>query len=71
MRPVPVPDPRSPGKWEGSYSKLFYGGDLQGIAYWNYNVREQGLYNDTHDTAYHTETMFDAIFAQARELLDN
>jgi hypothetical protein len=37
------------------------GGDLQGIAYWNYNVREQGLYNDTHDTAYHTETMFDAV----------
>jgi hypothetical protein len=37
------------------------GGDLQGIAYWNYNVREQGLYNDTHDTAYDTETMFDAV----------
>ncbi|MFN2164961.1 MAG: glycoside hydrolase family 13 protein, partial [Anaerolineae bacterium] len=27
----PVPDPRVAGKWEGSYSKLFYGGDLQGI----------------------------------------
>jgi glycosidase len=26
-----VPDPRVPGPWEGSYSKLFYGGDLQGI----------------------------------------
>jgi hypothetical protein len=25
------------------------GGDLQGIVYWNYNVKEQGLYNDTHD----------------------
>ena len=37
------------------------GGDLQGIAYWNYNVREQGLYNDTHDTAYDTETMFEAV----------
>ena len=37
------------------------GGDLQGIAYWNYNVREQGLYNDTHDTAYDTETMFHAV----------
>jgi hypothetical protein len=34
------------------------GGDLQGIAYWNYNVKEQGLYNDTHDTAYDVETMF-------------
>jgi len=27
----PVPDPRVEGPWEGSYSKLFYGGDLQGI----------------------------------------
>ena len=26
-----VPDPRISGPWEGSYSKLFYGGDLQGI----------------------------------------
>ncbi len=34
------------------------GGDLQGIAYWNYNVKEQGLYNDTHRTAYDVETMF-------------
>ncbi|MBN1135158.1 MAG: hypothetical protein JXM73_01140 [Anaerolineae bacterium] len=34
------------------------GGDLRGIAYWNYNVKEQGLYNDTHPTAYDIETMF-------------
>jgi glycosidase len=27
----PVPDPRVESPWEGSYSKLFYGGDLQGI----------------------------------------
>ena len=39
------------------------GGELQGIAYWNYNVKEQGLYNDTHDTAYDTETMFEAVSA--------
>jgi len=38
-------------------------GDLQGIAYWNYNVREQGLYNDTHDTAYDAETMFEQVSA--------
>ena len=37
------------------------GGNLQGIAYWNYNVREQGLYNDTHATAYDTETMFQRV----------
>jgi len=39
------------------------GGDLQGIAYWNYNVREQGLYNDTHDAAYDPETMFGQVSA--------
>jgi hypothetical protein len=39
------------------------GGDLQGIAYWNYNVKEQGLYNDSHDTAYNVETMFAQVSA--------
>ena len=39
------------------------GGDLQGIAYWNYNVKEQGLYNDTHRTAYDAETMFAQVSA--------
>jgi hypothetical protein len=34
------------------------GGNLQGIVYWNYNVKEQGLYNDAHVTAYDVETMF-------------
>ncbi|MFC2023591.1 hypothetical protein ACFLT5_02510 [Chloroflexota bacterium] len=41
------------------------GGDLQGVAYWNYNVKEQGLYNDTHATAYLPDTMF----AQVSEVL--
>jgi hypothetical protein len=39
------------------------GGDLRGIAYWNYNVKEQGLYNDTHPTAYDAETMFARVSA--------
>jgi len=39
------------------------GGDLQGIAYWNYNVKEQGLYNAGHRTAYDVETMFDRVTA--------
>lgn len=39
------------------------GGDLQGIAYWNYNVKEQGLYNDGHRTAYDVETMFGRVTA--------
>jgi hypothetical protein len=44
------------------------GGDLQGIAYWNYNVKEQGLYNDTHDTAYDPETMFAQVSATLPKL---
>jgi hypothetical protein len=39
------------------------GGNLQGIAYWNYNVKEQGLYNDTHTTAYDPEVMFEQVSA--------
>jgi hypothetical protein len=39
------------------------GGDLRGIVYWNYNVKEQGLYNDTHETAYDPETMFTQVSA--------
>ncbi len=39
------------------------GGDLQGIAYWNYNVKEQGLYNDSHDTVYDAEIMFGRVSA--------
>lgn len=39
------------------------GGDLRGIAYWNYNVKEQGLYNDTHPTAYDVEAMFARVSA--------
>jgi len=39
------------------------GGELRGIAYWNYNVKEQGLYNDIHPTAYDVETMFARVSA--------
>jgi hypothetical protein len=39
------------------------GGDLQGIAYWNYNVKGQGLYNDTHATTYNPDTMFSRVSA--------
>jgi hypothetical protein len=49
------------------------GGDLQGIAYWNYNVKEQGLYNNAHATAYDSETMFAQVSAALptlRRLMD-
>ncbi len=44
------------------------GGTLQGIAYWNYNVKEQGLYNDTHATAYQPDDMFAQVSALLPEL---
>jgi hypothetical protein len=50
------------------------GGDLQGIAYWNYNVKEQGLYNDTHATTYHPDTLFRRVSAalpSLRRLMDS
>jgi hypothetical protein len=39
------------------------GSKLQGITYWNYNVKDQGLYNDSHETAYDIETMFGRLSA--------
>ncbi|MBN1874645.1 MAG: hypothetical protein JXA33_10480 [Anaerolineae bacterium] len=38
-----VPDPRVEGPWEGSYSKLFYGGDLQGIIDKLDYIQEMGI----------------------------
>jgi hypothetical protein len=48
------------------------GGELQGIAYWNYNVKGQGLYNDTHVTTYKPEAMFQRVtdaFPMLRRLM--
>ncbi|GAC1428846.1 MAG: hypothetical protein NVSMB65_02180 [Chloroflexota bacterium] len=39
------------------------GGDLRGIAAWTYNVKAQGLYNDTHTTTYTPDAMFHAVSA--------
>ena len=39
------------------------GGDLQGIAVWNYNIKGQGLYNDTHHTLYKPDDMFRRVSA--------
>jgi len=39
------------------------GGDLRGIAVWNYNIRGQGLYNDTHHTLYKPNDMFHRVSA--------
>jgi len=39
------------------------GGDLQGIAVWNYNIKGQGLYNDTHHTLYNPDDMFRRVSA--------
>ena len=37
------------------------GGDLQGIVYWNYNVKEQGLYDNTSQTTYSPDAMFRSV----------
>jgi len=39
------------------------GGDLRGIAAWSYNVKGQGLYNDSHHTVYTPDAMFKAVSA--------
>jgi hypothetical protein len=39
------------------------GGSLQGIAVWNYNVKGQGLYNDTHRYYYDPGQMFARVSA--------
>jgi len=37
------------------------GGHLEGIAFWNYNVKQQGLYNDTNPIVYNPDEMFDRV----------
>jgi hypothetical protein len=39
------------------------GGDLQGIAVWNYNIKTQGLFNDTHTLTYDPNQMFARVSA--------
>ncbi len=34
------------------------GGVLRGIAIWNYNVKQQGLYNDTNNTVFNPDNLF-------------
>ena len=36
-------------------------GYLKGIAVWNYNIRNQGLYNDPHQTTYNPDEMFEKV----------
>ncbi len=37
------------------------GGELQGINYWNYNIKGQGLYNDTNPIVYDPDEMFERV----------
>ncbi len=48
------------------------GGRLDGLAVWNYNIRGQGLFNDTHKLTYEPDRMFarlSAIFPLLRRLM--
>ncbi|HZS93118.1 MAG TPA: hypothetical protein VFE42_37210 [Chloroflexota bacterium] len=50
------------------------GGNLQGIAVWNYNIRGQGLYQDTHHLTYEPDQMFarvSASFPLLREIMSS
>jgi hypothetical protein len=47
-------------------------GELQGINYWNYNVKGQGLYNDTNPIVYDPDEMFERVSVagvSAREIM--
>ncbi|MGH2391644.1 MAG: hypothetical protein ACRDIE_25900 [Chloroflexota bacterium] len=48
------------------------GGRLDGLAVWNYNIKGQGLFNDTHKLAYDPNRMFtrlSAVFPLLRQLM--
>jgi hypothetical protein len=48
------------------------GGQLQGINFWNYSVKGQGLYNDTNPIVYNPDEMFERVSVagvSAREIM--
>ncbi|MCK4451215.1 MAG: hypothetical protein KAX26_11540, partial [Anaerolineae bacterium] len=48
------------------------GGQLQGINFWNYNIKGQGLYNDTNPIVYDPDEMFERVSvagSSAREIM--
>jgi hypothetical protein len=48
------------------------GGRLDGLAVWNYNIKGQGLFNDTHSLTYDPNQMFariSAVFPVLRQLM--
>jgi len=48
------------------------GGEFQGINFWNYNVKGQGLYNDTNPIVYDPDEMFERVSSagsSAREIM--
>ena len=48
------------------------GGELQGVNHWNYNVKGQGLYNDTNPIVYDPDEMFERVSvagSSAREIM--
>ena len=46
------------------------GGILKGIAVWNYNIIHQGLYNDTNETTFKPDDMFERISCCFQDLHD-
>lgn len=44
------------------------GGRLKGLAVWNYNIKNQGLYNDPNETTWEPDEMFERISATFAEI---
>ena len=74
------PDPDDKADIADAVANIYYlaqlttqtGGQLQGINYWNYNVKEQGLYNDTNPFVYNLDEMFERVSVagtSAREIM--
>jgi len=75
------PDPNDKADIADAVANIYYlaqlttqtDGELQGINYWNYNVKGQGLYNDyTHPVIYDPDEMFERVSAagsSAREMM--
>ena len=51
-----------------------YNSHLKGIAVWNYNIKTQGLYNDTNPIIYDTDEMFERLtksLVVAKKFMEN
>jgi len=69
-----------PGHVSDAVANVYYnvdrivaaGGRVKGLAIWNYNCNNQGLFNDPHETVYDPEIMFERLsesFSEVRPVM--